>query len=180
LVTKEKIENKRKKYVHVQYLIVRHYFRLFTRTLPIPFEKKVSKLSIKERIRSHSSLESLLVEVPKSISVIIKLHNDFKNMMTDALVDQIQTFMATNKLDVRSEINLAALLYSTGKVCMKIFSRYRYLYLAYLNGVPCFHIKYSTLIMCLTIFWFIDTRTYRSKRRFLGQSIDVCDQENAP
>ena len=84
------------------------------------------KLSIKERMRSHSTLESLLAEVPKSISVIIKLHNDFKNMMIDPLFDQIQTFMTTTKLDVRSEINLAALLYATGKVCMNIISRYNH------------------------------------------------------
>jgi hypothetical protein len=54
-------------------------------------------------------------------------------MMTDELFDDIQTYMAdlNSKLDVRSEINLAALLYATGKVCMNIFSRYRYLYPAY-------------------------------------------------
>ena len=93
----------------------------------------MSKLSIKERIRSHSSLDSLLNDAPKSISVIIRLHDDFKNMMTDELFDDIQTYMAdlNSKLDVRSEINLAALLYATGKVCMNIFSRYRYLYPAY-------------------------------------------------
>ena len=106
------------KKVHFQYLIFQLYCRLFTRTLPIPFEKKTSRLSIKEGINSHSTLESLLVEVPKSISVIIKLHGDFKNMMTDVLFDKIHDFMTTSKLDVRSELNLAALLYATGKVCM--------------------------------------------------------------
>ena len=44
-------------------------------------------------------------------------------MMTDLLFDKIQNFMITTKLDVRSKLNLAALLYATRKVCMNVFIR---------------------------------------------------------
>ena len=44
-------------------------------------------------------------------------------MMSDVLFDKIQDFMTTTKLDVRSELNLAALLYATGKVCKNVFIR---------------------------------------------------------
>ena len=52
---------------------------------------------------------------------MIKLYGDFKNMLTDPTFDEIQTFLTSSKLDfldVRSELNLAALLYATGKVCI--------------------------------------------------------------
>ena len=44
-------------------------------------------------------------------------------MMSDVLFDKIQDFMTTTKLDVRSELHLAALLYATGKVCKNVFIR---------------------------------------------------------
>lgn len=55
-------------------------------------------------------------QVRQSITVIIKLHNDFASMTGYPLFDEIQTIITSYKLDVRSEINIAVLLFATGKV----------------------------------------------------------------
>lgn len=92
-------------------------YRLFTRMLPIPFRKRtIGKKRIKERIEGRSQLEDLMREVPKSVSVVLKLHCDYQHMTKDALFSTIQDVVEEMGLDVRSEANFSVLLFTTGKV----------------------------------------------------------------
>ena len=100
--------------------------------LPIPFERRVSKQSLKDRINSKSEFEDLLKKVQRSLPVIIKLHEDFIKMTEDPLFDDIQTLTNSFDLDVRSEMNFAILLFSTGKVCKYISLAYYIFLLALL------------------------------------------------
>ena len=92
-------------------------FRIFSRTLPLPFQKRQGRQSISERLDGRRIFEEALTESPKSIGVIIKLHEQFLKMTKDPLFKEIESFVQPLGLDVRSEANYAVLLYSTGKVC---------------------------------------------------------------
>ena len=49
--------------------------------LPIPFRKRtIGKKRVKERIEGQSQLEDLMREAPKGVSVVLKLHCDYKQM----------------------------------------------------------------------------------------------------
>ena len=85
--------------------------------LPIPFGKRtIGKKRIKERLEGKSQLEDLLKDLPKSVSVILKLHNDYAAMTNDVLFNVIQDVVEAMEIDVRSEANFSVLLFSTGKV----------------------------------------------------------------
>jgi hypothetical protein len=59
----------------------------------------------------------LLKELPRSISVMIKLHDDFINMSMDKLFATIEEILVNYNLpDPRSQMNIAVLLFATGKV----------------------------------------------------------------
>ena len=85
--------------------------------LPIPFGKRtIGKKRIKERLEGESQLEDLLKDLPKSVSVILKLHNDYEEMTKDVLFNAIQDVVEEMVVDVRSEANFSVLLFTTGKV----------------------------------------------------------------
>lgn len=74
--------------------------------LPIPFRKRtIGKKRIKERMEGRSQPEDLLREVPKSVSVVLKLHHDYKQMTKDTLFSAIQDVVEEMGLDVRGEVN---------------------------------------------------------------------------
>jgi hypothetical protein len=59
----------------------------------------------------------LLKELPRSISVMIKLHDDFINMSKDKLFATIEEILVNYNLpDPHSQMNIAVLLFATGKV----------------------------------------------------------------
>lgn len=92
--------------------------RLFTRILPVPFARKDGGIGgLRGRLSGRVEFYSLLKESPKSIGVILRLHDDFLNMADDPLMEEIEGHLEPLGLDVRSEENVAALMYSTGKVC---------------------------------------------------------------
>ncbi|XP_067020202.1 uncharacterized protein [Acropora muricata] len=100
---------------------VEDFGRLFTRMLPIPFGKRtIGKKRIKERLEGKSQLEDLLKDLPKSVSVILKLHNDYAAMTKDVLFNVIQDVVEAMEIDVRSEANFSVLLFSTGKILQHI------------------------------------------------------------
>lgn len=85
--------------------------------LPIPFGKRtIGKKRIKERLEGKSQLEDLLKDLPKSVSVILKLYNDYEEMTKDVLFNAIQDVVEEMVVDVRSEANFSVLLFTTGKV----------------------------------------------------------------
>lgn len=54
--------------------------------LPIPFGKRtIGKKRIEERLEGKSQLEDMLKDLPKSVSVILKLYNDYEGMTKDVL-----------------------------------------------------------------------------------------------
>ena len=73
-------------------------------------------MSLKDRIDGRVKLDEALQNVKKSISVIIKLHADYKEMTSTEKFEEIQEIVQPQNLDVRSEMNLAVLLYTTRKV----------------------------------------------------------------
>ena len=80
--------------------------------LPIPFGKKW----IEERLEGKSQLENLLKDIPKSVSVVLKLHNNYEGKTKDVLFNAIQDVVEEMEVDVRSKANFSALLLTTGKV----------------------------------------------------------------
>ena len=107
--------------------------------LPIPFEKKRARMSLKDRIDNKSKLENLLEQVAQSITVVIGLHDDLTKMTEDPLFQVIEDAMSKHELDVRSELNLAVLMFTTGMVCKlntgKLFPLC--VYSTRLCGTPC-------------------------------------------
>ena len=91
-------------------------FRIFSRTLPIPFGKREGSESIGERIEGRQKFEETLSKTPRSVGVMIKLHGAYKTMTKDPLFKDIGAVVQNEGLDVRSEANFAVLPYSTGKV----------------------------------------------------------------
>ena len=88
--------------------------------IPIPFQKREGKQSISERLEGKQRFEAFLRAAPKSVGVFIKLHEAFEEMTKSPLFKTIEQEIQQLDLDVRSQSNLAVLLYSTGKVLIKV------------------------------------------------------------
>ena len=85
--------------------------------LPIPFWKRtIGKKWIKERLEGKSQLENLLKDIPKSVSVVLKLHNNYEGKTKNVLFNAIQDVVEEMEVDVRSKANFSVLLLTTGKV----------------------------------------------------------------
>ena len=85
--------------------------------LPIPFGKRtIGKKRIEERLEGKSQLENLQKDIPKSVSVVLKLHNNYEGKTKDVLFNAIQDVVEEMEVDVRSKANFSALLLTTGKV----------------------------------------------------------------
>lgn len=67
-----------------------------------------------------SQLENLLKDIPKSVSVVLKLHNNYEGKTKDVLLNAIQDVVEEMEVDVRSKANFSALLLKTGKVRNKL------------------------------------------------------------
>ena len=63
-----------------------------------------------------SQLENLLKDIPKSVSVVLKLHNNYKGKTKDVLFNAIQDVAEEMEVDVRGKANFSALLLTTGNV----------------------------------------------------------------
>ena len=85
--------------------------------LPILFGKRtIGKKWIKERLEGKSQLENLLKDIPKSVSVVLKLHNNYEGKTKNVLFNAIQDVVEEMEVDVRSKANFSVLLLTTGKV----------------------------------------------------------------
>ena len=49
-----------------------------------------------------SQLENLLRDIPKSVSVVLKLHNNYEGKTKDVLLNAIQDVVEEMEVDVRS------------------------------------------------------------------------------
>ena len=57
----------------------------------------------------------MLKDLPKSVLVVLRLHNDYEGTTKDVLFNVIQDIVEEMEVDVRSEANSSVLIYSTGK-----------------------------------------------------------------
>lgn len=63
-----------------------------------------------------AALQDVLNKAVCSIGTIIELKDSFKNMKEDPLFVEICPLLEKSNLDMRSQLNYALLLFSTGKV----------------------------------------------------------------
>ena len=71
-----------------------------------------------------ASLQALLNKAILSIGTLVELKEDFKNMRNDALFQEICPILEKSQLDMRSQLNYALLLFSTGKVSIGNFAKF--------------------------------------------------------
>ena len=71
-----------------------------------------------------ASLQPLLNKAVLSVGTLIELREDFGNMRNDALFQEICPILEKSKLDMRSQLNYALLLFSTGKVSTGNFGKF--------------------------------------------------------
>ena len=57
----------------------------------------------------------MLKDLPKSVLVVLKLHNDYEGTTKDVLFNVTQDIVEEMEVKVRSEANFSVLLYSMGK-----------------------------------------------------------------
>ena len=63
-----------------------------------------------------ASLQPLLNKAELSVGTLIELREDFRKMQNDVLFQKICPILEKSQLDMRSQLNYALLLFSTGKV----------------------------------------------------------------
>ena len=72
--------------------------------------------TLEGRCALKASLQPLLSRAVLSVGTLIELREDFGKMRNDALLQEICCILEKNQLSIRSELNYALLLFSTGKV----------------------------------------------------------------
>ena len=88
-----------------------YHFRVFSRIATIPFEKISGVQTLQQSLDFKASLQPLLGKAVLSIGILIQLREDFRRMWED-----ICHILENSELDMRSQLNYALLLFSTGKV----------------------------------------------------------------
>ena len=63
-----------------------------------------------------ASLQPALRKAILSLGTLLELEEDFKNMREDVLFQEISPLLEKSQLDMRTQLNYALLLFSTGKV----------------------------------------------------------------
>ena len=71
-----------------------------------------------------ASLQPLLTKAVLSVGFLIELREDFRKMQNDALFQEICPILEKSQLDMRSQLNYALLLFSTGKVSTGNFAKF--------------------------------------------------------
>lgn len=97
-----------------------HHSRVFSRTAAIPFER----ISGVQKLALEASLQPLLNKAVLSVGTLIELREDFEKMCNDALFQEICPILEKSQLDLRSQMNYALLLFSTGKVSTGNFAKF--------------------------------------------------------
>ena len=90
--------------------------RVFSRIAVIPFQRVSQFQTLQGSLELKASLQPVLTKAVHSVGVLIELRDDFKNMRDDSLFQEINYLLENSQLDMRSQLNYALLLFSTGKV----------------------------------------------------------------
>ena len=91
-------------------------FTVFTRITTIPFERISGVQTLQGSLELKASLQPLLSKAVLSIGTLIELRESFRQMRQDPLFERICHILERSELDMRSQLNYALLLFSTGKV----------------------------------------------------------------
>ena len=76
-------------------------------------------------LKLKAALQDVLNKAVCSIGTIIELKDTFKNMRDDPLFVEICPLLEKSNLDMRSQLNYALLLFSTGKVIKDKWTYFR-------------------------------------------------------
>lgn len=101
-----------------------HHSRVFSRTAAIPFERISGVQKLEGSLALEASLQPLLNKAVLSVGTLIELREDFEKMCNDALFQEICSILEKSQLDLRSQMNYALLLFSTGKVSTGNFAKF--------------------------------------------------------
>ena len=89
---------------------------MFSRITTIPFQRIGEFQTLQGSLKLKAALQDVLNKAVCSIGTIIELKDSFKNMKEDPLFVEICPLLEKSDLDMRSQLNYALLLFSTGKV----------------------------------------------------------------
>lgn len=90
--------------------------RIFSRIATIPFNKISGFQTLQGSLMLKASLQPLVSKAVLSVGTLLELKENFKHMQNDDLFKEVCTIVQEGKLDMRSQLNYALLLFSTGKV----------------------------------------------------------------
>ena len=93
---------------------------MFSRVVVIPFKKVTDRQTLEGCLNLRADLKPVLEKSVLNVGTLIELRSSFVTMREDGLFKEICSLMAESSLDMRSQMNYALLLYSTGKVTLII------------------------------------------------------------
>ncbi len=92
-------------------------FRVFSRIATIPFQKITGIQTLRGSLQLKTSLQPVLCNAVLSVGILLELRSEFQHMQEDPLFRDVCQLLEHSQLDMRSQLNYALLLFSTGKVC---------------------------------------------------------------
>ena len=82
----------------------------------IPFNKISGIQTLQGSLSLKAALQPLLSKAELSIGTLLELEKEFQVMQDSELFKKICTILEGSNMDMRSQLNYALLLFSTGKV----------------------------------------------------------------
>jgi len=89
---------------------------VFSRIATIPFQRISQFQTLQGSLQLRASLQPALRKAILRVGTLIELQDDFKSMREDVLFQEIKPLLEKSQLDMRTQLNYALLLFSTGKV----------------------------------------------------------------
>ena len=90
--------------------------RFFSRIAVIPLNKVSGNQRLERCLSLKAELQPVLQWTVLSVGTLIELQSSFATMKEDHLFKEICDIMGETRLDMRSQINCALILFPTGKV----------------------------------------------------------------
>lgn len=94
--------------------------RVFSRIATIPFQRISQFQTLQGSLQLRASLQPALRKAILSVGTLLELEEDFKSMREDVLFHEINPLLEKSQLDMRTQLNYALLLFSTGKILEKL------------------------------------------------------------
>ncbi|XP_044181692.1 uncharacterized protein LOC122962588 [Acropora millepora] len=94
--------------------------RVFSRVAVIPFIKVSGNQRLERCLSLKAELQPVLERTVLSVGTLIELQSSFATMKEDDLFKEICNIMGETRLDMRSQMNYALVLFATGKILEKL------------------------------------------------------------